>query len=236
MAGARTRRIERIRAAMPLVDELLGHGQEMDNVWWARRDGRDGDDWMWLNLPFSVNARGDEPREESNFAVAERELDKVAEYGTQYRYDLWPGGRITTLQIRADDVAALRKADDLIGDLQYSAYLDEADYVRRQWENDHPNDDACYAEGECGCAASERKAMVAEHEEGGEHYHYEALVYGAAYYEITYDSDGDWLCPDCDVYYAFTDEQKAEIAKGIARETYRRECWDQEQKGQLCLV
>lgn len=105
--GARTKRIERIAAALPIVGELTNCTSEADSNWMTRRWDYRADGPVWLTTPFSINARGDSPLAESNYRVIAADLEKVAAYGTDYRVDLWPGGSIHTLQVRADDALAL---------------------------------------------------------------------------------------------------------------------------------
>jgi hypothetical protein len=176
MAGARTRRAARIAAAMPMAGMLAGHTSEVDDVWWARRSGRDNG--LWLATPFSRNGRG--PQEigdvvaESNYHVIERDLDSVAAFGTDYRVDLWPGGQIHTLQVRADDALALRAVQAWVDALTEYPLADEMDHSEREWDFNHPSERECYAE-DCSCVRCRECTYVAE---------------GAA-------DDPDGLCTDC---------------------------------------
>lgn len=157
--GARTRRAARIAAAMPIVAELGKHGADVDSVWWARRHDRPADDSpVWLVTPFSRNGRGDEPLAESNYRVISTDLERVAAFGTDYRIDLWPGGSIHTLMVRADDALALRAVDQWIGALSDYPVADESDYSEEEWSQNHPSDRECYARDpdDCSCGTAER--------------------------------------------------------------------------------
>ncbi|WP_433662721.1 hypothetical protein ACQPW1_11565 [Nocardia sp. CA-128927] len=151
MPGARKRRADRIAAVIPLVKNLQTHSRECDSVWWARRTDRQ--DWFWLTTPFSVNARGDTAIQESNYEVAQQYIAALSPFGTDYRIDLWPGGRIHTLTVRADDAAALRELDRIITALQDCPILDEQDVSAREWDHNHPDggERECYAESCCTC-------------------------------------------------------------------------------------
>lgn len=145
--GARSKRAARIRAAMPIVAQLELHGRECDEVWWSRRSdtARPG----WLATPFSVNPRGDDALAESNYRVIQADLDRVA-LETDYRVDLWPGGQIHTLLVRADDAFALRAVDQWVSALSDYPVADDMDYSELEWENNHPSDGECYGEDCCG--------------------------------------------------------------------------------------
>ncbi|MGX1778527.1 hypothetical protein ACWIGW_40925 [Nocardia brasiliensis] len=133
------------------MKQLQTHGRECDNVWWARRSDRQ--DWFWLTTALSVNARGDTATAESNYEVAQQRIAAVSPFGTDYRIDLWPGGQIHTLTVRADDAAALRELDHIIAALRNSPLLDEQDVSAREWDHNHPDggERECYAEPGCSC-------------------------------------------------------------------------------------
>jgi hypothetical protein len=150
MAGARTKRANRIANAYPLVGQLMAHGKECDGVWWSRRHDGD-DDWFTLTTPISVNNRGDEPMPEVNFEVAEETLDRDSAFGTEYRYDAWPGGLIKTLTIRADDALAVRSLGMVLDALADYPSLDDERLSAREWEQNHPSDRECYGGDECEC-------------------------------------------------------------------------------------
>jgi hypothetical protein len=150
--GARTRRIRRIAAAMPIVAELTGHTGEVDNLWWARREGSTGG-VIWLATPFSRNGRGpqeiDDVVSESNYHVIETDLERVSSFGIDYRIDLWPGGQIHTLQVRADDAPALRAVQAWVDALADYPLADDTDHSEREWEFNHPTERECYGEDCC---------------------------------------------------------------------------------------
>lgn len=160
MPGARKRRADRIAAVIPFAKQLQAHGRECDNIWWARRSDRQ--DWFWLTIPLSVNARGDTAIQESNYEVAQQRVDAVSPFGTDYRIDLWPGGQIHTLTVRADDAAALRELDRLVAALQDYPALDEQDVSAREWDHNHPDggERECYAEDGCSCVYSTHRHHV----------------------------------------------------------------------------
>jgi hypothetical protein len=151
--GTRARRIKRIAAAMPIFGELTAHGTDVDSVWWARRSDRDENPGLWLTTPFSRNGRGDEPLAESNYRVISEDIERVSAFGTDYRIDLWPGGQIHTLQVRADDALALRAVDQWIGALADYPVADDSDYSEEEWKQNHPDaDDNCYSDDtDCQC-------------------------------------------------------------------------------------
>ncbi|WP_280404778.1 hypothetical protein [Nocardia brasiliensis] len=178
--GARTKRIRRIAKVYPIVEKFQAFGKECDGVWWSRRSGR-GEPFE-LSLPLSINARGDEPYVESNYEIAQERLDKVSAFGADYRVDLWPGGSIYTLTVRADDALAVREAQEIVDALQNYPFLSDDDVSRREWDRDHPDDFTCDSEyaddetGDCGCGSAERK-WAHDHPD-----------------ESACDSD-DWECP-----------------------------------------
>lgn len=169
MCGARTKRVRRIAKAFPIAEKFADFGRSCDSDWMTRRHS--AREPFELALPLSVNARYDEALNESNFEVARTRLDAVAAFGSDYRVDLWPGGQIHTLTIRADDALAIREAERIVDALQEYAALDEDDWSRREWEANHPDEMTCYAEfddqnGEkdCGCGSAARK-WEADHED-----------------------------------------------------------------------
>jgi len=206
MPGARTRRINRVREIFPFVKRLEDHLAEIERSQWTRPVSRG--DWFWLPLPISKNGRGDEPLAESNFRVAQREIESVAAFGTDYRVDAWPGGVIHTLMIRADDPAAVRMAQRLIDALEEYPILDEMDLAEEEWNQNHPREGECYAEEECGCEVAEERRRKAErseyHESRG---HVQALSEAGFVPDV--DDDGDWWCPDCEEWVSFTEEEMA---------------------------
>lgn len=159
--GARTRRAARIAAAMPIVAELTGYTGKIDNNWWSRRSdihlglGHDLDESrLWLSIPISRNGRGPQDADgvlaESNYRVIEADLTRVSAFGTDYRIDLWPGGSIHTLQVRADDALALRAVQQWVDALADYPVASDMDYSELEWEFNHPSDGECYAE-DCSC-------------------------------------------------------------------------------------
>lgn len=147
MSGARTRRAKRLARIFPIAAQLSAHGQECDDIWWARRDSRH--DWFELTTPISRNSRGDTPLAESNFRVTERLLNEGSAFGFSYRYDLWPGGQIQTIVIRTDDAGALRTIQGIVNALSDYPVLSDDDHSELQWEEDHPSETECYSEYEC---------------------------------------------------------------------------------------
>jgi hypothetical protein len=228
--GARTKRIERIRKALPIVDELLELSGQMDECPWTRHDSNE--EGLWLALPISMNNREDDARDVSNFRVAERELDAVAAFGTQYRHDAWPGGVILTLCVRADDALALREAQEIVGALSDYPILDDEDHSEREWEMNHPNDSECYAE-DCSCDAAEKQREVEDHESGGHGYHFEGLCTFVT--PVEYDGDGDWWCDTCSTWFTFDDTEKAAIARDIVVNAYRLAMREWEAAGQMTI-
>lgn len=214
--GCRARRIERIRAAMPFTEELKAHGKECDATWWARHDSRE-DPELWYVTPFSVNGRGGEPLEDSNYEVAQRLIEESAGMEIDYRVDLWPGGSINTIIIRADDALAIRMVEELVGCLHNYPILDEEHYAEVQWEHDHPSSTECYSESgdDCSCEVRERKRQVAKHSCLIEFY---AAMYSpsidreenTAPEDIDHNDDTFW-CPFCDAYMRFTDDMVSAV-------------------------
>lgn len=158
--SVRERRAARIAAAMPIVGKLTRHTAEVNGVWWARRSDR-GSAIEWLALPFSKNGRGAQDLgqlvDESNYDVIGGDLDKVSAFGTDYRVDLWPGGSIHTLMVRADDALGIRAAEQWIDAIAGYPLADEAHYSDLEWKFNHPTDSECYSEDEdcCGNRESE---------------------------------------------------------------------------------
>jgi hypothetical protein len=161
VSGARTRRAKRLAAIFPIVEELAAHGEEIDGSWMTRRNSRQF--WFHLSTPISRNGRGGDALVDSNFYTAEKIIDAVSPWGITHRSDLWPGGSIETLVIRADDAFALRELTSIVNWLTNGyPVLDEADYSQREWEENHPQEGECYSEydcctkcDECGFAISE---------------------------------------------------------------------------------
>lgn len=153
--GARAKRAARLRAILPIVEQLEAHGTECDNDWMTR--SASVPTWPWLTTPFSINPRGDDVLAESNYRVIKADLESVA-MDVDYRIDLWPGGTIHTLMVRADDAAALRRVEGWVAALSDYPVADESDYSELEWETNHPSDGECYSEDEdcpCGNKATE---------------------------------------------------------------------------------
>jgi len=155
--SVRERRAARIRAVMPIVEDLARYTGEVDSSWQTRRYDRDNSGLCWLTTPFSVNARGDSALAESNYRVIEKDLSEVAAFGTDFRIDLWVGGSIHTLQVRADDALALRAVDRWVAALADYPVADESDFSEVEWEQNHPSEGECYADEDCPCGTEEGK-------------------------------------------------------------------------------
>lgn len=175
MSGARTRRAKRLATIFPIVKELAAHGKECDGSWMTRRNSRH--DWYELTTPISRNGRGGDALDDSNFYTAERIIDAASPWGTTYRSDLWPGGTIETLVIRADDAAALKEITSIVNALEGYPVLDESDYSEREWEENHNSDmlwRECYAE-DCCTLCEDCGKVIPEGTElnaiGEHHYH-----------------------------------------------------------------
>lgn len=177
MSGARTRRIRRIAAALPLVKDLRAYEDGRNRDWMFRHDSRENPA-LWLVTPISHGTRSDDARADSNYEVAERMLneasgfsaivkwpDWTAQDGTVYpgvsylaggtgtRHDAWPGGTIETLLVRADDAPALLVLERIIRALSDYPVLDDEHCSDLEWRHDHPSEDECYSEDEeCPCA------------------------------------------------------------------------------------
>jgi hypothetical protein len=148
--GTRTKRITRIIQASEFARELIAHGKDCDAVEWTLRTSNEDRD-LWLTTPFSVNGRGGEPWEESNYRIINADLEQHAGMDIDYRVDLWPGGHIKTLLVRADDALAIRRVEHWVNHLMNNPLADEDDYYREEWEQNHPSPRECYADEECGC-------------------------------------------------------------------------------------
>lgn len=96
-------------------------------------------DEQWLPLPFSL-ANGMSPEveilAESNFEVARLRLEGsgLSDEPCRSRYDNWPGGRIETLMVRADDAGAVREAAAILAAIETYPILDEEHHSRLEWE------------------------------------------------------------------------------------------------------
>lgn len=231
MPGARTKRIARIAEAIPFAEELSELRNEMNGINWTRHDSHESD--IWLPLPISMNNREDDPRDVSNFHVAQKRLDEVSPFGTDYRMDAWPGGVIHTLMVRADDAAALREAESLVAALQDHPILDEDDFSEREWDHNHPTDGECYAD-DCSCDVAEKRAEVEYHESIGQAGHVEGL--GQSIIMPDYDHDGDWWCETCETWFTFIDDERAQIAAQVEVCRYRFDMREWEEAGQLALL
>jgi hypothetical protein len=201
---------------MPFVDDLHQHRDEINRNWWSARFSSEDD--MWLPIPISHNNRWDDDLADSNYVVAERTLNKVSPFGTDYRCDGWPGGVIHTLLVRADDAAALKAAEEIVNSLREYPILDEEDLSEREWESNHPSESECYAD-DCGCDVSRHRKMDARD-------HAVELSQAATLPE--YDEDGDYTCNVCGEWFTFSDAEKFLIS-------YRINLRDMEAKGQSRL-
>ncbi|QFG25418.1 hypothetical protein [Actinomadura sp. WMMB 499] len=226
--GSRSKRIERIRKAMPFVDDLMSLSNEMDGTPWTQRRGYTAEDEMWVPLPISHNDREDDPRADSNYYTAAELLEDAAAFGTNFRMDAWPGGVIHTLMVRADDALALREAERIVSALQDSPVLDDEDLSRREWEANHPALGECYAEDGCECEYAQHREM--SEEDGG---HVEWLSRQTSHPE--YDGDGDYYCEICSDWFTFTDAEKEYIANGVGEARLREIYALLEGKGQARL-
>jgi hypothetical protein len=119
---------------MPIVAELQQYTSDVDASWMTRRYDHRSSGPVWITLPFAKNGRGDSIRAESNYRVIQADLDRVSAFGTDYRVDLWPGGTIETLMVRADDALALRAADEWIAHIESEGVASESDYSELEAE------------------------------------------------------------------------------------------------------
>lgn len=146
MSGARTRRIERLTRIFPELADMRGLEGEMNRSSWTLHNSREAS--CEVPLPISYSPRGMSESEEvlavSNYEVAQERLGEAALFddGVSYRSDLWPGGTIYTLVIRADDAGAVREAVSIIRALSDYPVLDDEDLSQREsdamwktWEN-----------------------------------------------------------------------------------------------------
>lgn len=214
MTGARSRRAERIASALPIVASLRGHEAEVDRVWWSRHDSSE-DRSLWLVTPVSHGTREEDALADSNYDTAERLLAEASSFGdTDTRYDLWPGGRIETILVRADDAGALRCLQGIVSALADYPVLDDTHYSELQWERDHPSDHECYAE-DCSCPVAEHEAAMRKLGQRGAH------PFGVP------DSDGEVWCGTCGtwveggypVIYLGDDMTEQELADTAVAET-----------------
>ncbi|MGF6884970.1 hypothetical protein ABIA39_003455 [Nocardia sp. GAS34] len=166
MTGARTRRARRVAEAIPLASALRAHGAECDSSPMTRRAS--SQEWFELTTPLTVDDRGDTPTAESNFAVAESRINAASAFGVAYRYDLWPGGTLRTLVVRADDAGALRALDAVITALENYPVLDDQDLSRREWDQNHPDggERECHADHDCRCSYRTHQHSVDVREDG----------------------------------------------------------------------
>ncbi|WP_067665604.1 hypothetical protein [Nocardia miyunensis] len=166
MAGARTRRARRVAEAIPLAATLRAHGAECDSSPMTRRASCQR--WFELTTPLTVDDRGDTPAVESNFDVAESRINAASAFGVGYRYDLWPGGTLRTLVVRADDAGALDALDAVITALENYPVLDDEDLWQREWDQNHPDGGTreCHADHDCGCHYRTHQHTVDVREKG----------------------------------------------------------------------
>lgn len=182
MTGTRARRAARIAAAMPIVGTLRQHESQCDSNWWSRHASQE-DRSLWLLTPISHGTREEDTLADSNYEVAETLLTAASSFGeVSTRDDLWPGGVIETLLVRADDALAIRELERIIDALEDYPLLDDMHYSELEYERNHPSDHECYAEEECGCEVRTHKH------------------YGAGFEPADLDEDGEAWCDICREY------------------------------------
>lgn len=128
----------------------------------------------YVTTPLSTY-RDAEPREESNWSVITREMDKADSFSHISEH---PGAQTHTegsclygwsesMMVRLDDAVALKAARDICNALADYPVLDEEDCSEREWNANHPDDGhTCYAEA-CDCAQGQHDRMNEEEEHSG---------------------------------------------------------------------
>jgi hypothetical protein len=138
---------------MEIVSRLRAHEDACDQTMWTRHDSHE-DRALWLVTPISHGTRDESARDDSNYEVAERILTDASSFGeVGTRYDVWPGGVIETLLVRADDAPAIRELARIVDALEDYPILNDEHCSELEWERAHPSDHECYSEDEdCRCA------------------------------------------------------------------------------------
>ncbi|MFJ7907467.1 hypothetical protein [Kitasatospora sp. NPDC096204] len=246
MSGARTRRIARIRAAMPFTAKLAELSVEAHKGLSFRID-RDSFTSTWYATPFT-QTRDADALEESNWAVISEDLDKrFPESVEVHSFGHFACGYYERLYVRTDDALAIRAIQDWVERLENHPVASDDHYSEVEWERNHPSEHECYSEDpDCGC---EKNTHSCREQLWG-------AVERAGAIDLTAES---YWCRYCNGHIDMTDADRAEMLRRLygrrkwsdysradfdpqaaakhanAQERYRREVRAWQERGQLDL-
>ncbi|MFE0775715.1 hypothetical protein [Streptomyces sp. NPDC058861] len=217
MPGARTRRIDRIRKAMPFTEELEKLTEQAHEGASFHRD-RDEFTRMWYATSI-MRTRDAGPLEESNWTVVTDDLVQSHPDGVEtHSFGHWACGNYDRLYVRRDDALAIRAVQNWVTRLSDYGIADEEHYSEMEWDHNHPNEIECYSsDPECSCDANTHDCA-------------DMLAAGIASGDIAGDAT-EWYCGFCSEWY----DMDAEWRKRARSAAYRVECAALEAAGQLAL-
>ncbi|GCD99890.1 hypothetical protein [Embleya hyalina] len=212
---SRTKRIKRIAAAMPIVQQLTDYTRDVHKgaAIWDRESLT-----LWLATPFSQH-RDAEALERSNFEViSERLSEEHPETIQALHFGHWAYGWYDRIYVRRDDALALRSVQQWIDQLADYGVADDVHYSETEWEMNHPSDTECYAQEDCECPVRELERKIDAHE--CITLFREAIEDGSA----SPSNDYAWDCPYCyewDQNHVEAGEREEAIRAGEIRLMYR---------------
>ncbi|QLE71133.1 hypothetical protein FGW37_05510 [Streptomyces rectiverticillatus] len=214
---SRRKRIARIAAAIPFVEELAEYTKECHKGASMHID-REAFEGLWYALPIS-RTRDAKALEESNYAVIERDLtERFPETVEAHSFGHWGYGWYERLYVRRDDAAALLAAQQWVDALASYGIADEEHYSETEYEHNHPSERECYSnDPDCGCEVKSHECseMLSAAVESGE----------------VASADEAWWCDFCNEWRDLDDSERARL---VAWE-YRKNCRAMEGAGQLAL-
>lgn len=123
--GSRQKRIERLRAIFPVLEEMEEYAEKIRNDDLFTPEERPTSDDLWLPTPFTT-FRDAELREECNWEVITEAFSESAESGYKsMRFGHWGFGWSDRIYVRKDDAAAIKLTQEFVNALSDSAVLDD---------------------------------------------------------------------------------------------------------------
>lgn len=144
--GARSRRIERVTRAYPVICAELAQLTEEAHQGATFHVRRNELETCWYATPF-VHTRDSDPLDESNFQVIASDLQRLDPEGVQiHRFGHWGFGWFERIYIRRDHPRAIETVASWVNALSDYPVADDEHYSATEWEHNHPGDGRCYSD------------------------------------------------------------------------------------------
>ncbi|MFF9481369.1 hypothetical protein [Streptomyces sp. NPDC014733] len=217
MSGARTRRIARIREAIPFTEELEEFTKQAHEGASFHTD-RDRFTRLWYATPI-MHTRDSGPLEESNWVIVANDLMERHPEGMEVNsFGHWGFGTYERLYVRRDDAMAILAVQKWVAQLADYGIADEAHYSELEWESNHQIETQCWStDPECPCEANTHLCVG-------------VLSAGIASGDISSSAD-EWYCEFCCEWNDLDDEWRQRARNW----DYQRECAELEAAGQLTI-